>query len=349
LLDKAIALEATVAEHGEPPSAGGGPAIIPAIVPAPLPLPEAPLLLPPLLDPELPLLDPELPLLDPELPLLDPPPLLLVLEPLAVASSPNPPLLPDVPGPANGWSPVLSGFDPHAAVTATAPAAIHNTCFVSDMDEPPAAWGYRAPTSLHGRRGGCGTAQQSEARSQRWPSPRTNRVWAEAPNPGRPWRKCRASPAGCRRRADATRSPGEVIMDPFVERLIDAYQGRTLEAFDTLLTDDVVLVRDDEKAHGREAFKAVLSRLRRAFPDIRYQVEDVVRVGDRIVLRWEARGTHQGEYLGVQGTGRPISYRGITLYEMRDDRIARVWVSADLLSLLRRMSGERKLTAEATA
>jgi steroid delta-isomerase-like uncharacterized protein len=137
-------------------------------------------------------------------------------------------------------------------------------------------------------------------------------------------------------------------MDPFVERLIDAYQGRTLEAFDTLLTDDVILVRDDEKARGREEFKAVLLRLRRAFPDIRYQVDDVIQSGDRMVLRWEARGTHQGEYLGVPGTGRPISYRGITLYEMRDGRIARVWVSADLLSLLRRMTGERKMAAEAT-
>ena len=138
-------------------------------------------------------------------------------------------------------------------------------------------------------------------------------------------------------------------MDPFVERLIDAYQGRTLEAFDTLLTDDVILVRDAKKAHGRDEFKAVLSRLFRAFPDLRYQIDDVVVSGDRMVLRWEGRGTHQGEYLGIQGTGRPITYRGITLYELRDGRISRAWVSADLLSLLRSLRGERKASAEATA
>ena len=138
-------------------------------------------------------------------------------------------------------------------------------------------------------------------------------------------------------------------MDPFVERLIDAYQGRTLEAFDTLLTDDVILVRDAEKAHGRDEFKAVLSRLFRAFPDLRYQIDDVVVSGDRMVLRWEGRGTHQGEYLGIQGTGRPITYRGITLYELRGGRIARAWVSADLLSLLRNLRGERRAAAEATA
>ena len=78
----------------------------------------------------------------------------------------------------------------------------------------------------------------------------------------------------------------------------------------------------------------------------RYRIDDAVVSPDRLALRWEARGTHQGEYLGVQASGRPVSYTGITLYELRDGRIARVWVSADLLSLLRRLNEERRATAE---
>jgi steroid delta-isomerase-like uncharacterized protein len=136
-------------------------------------------------------------------------------------------------------------------------------------------------------------------------------------------------------------------MHPFVQRVVDAYNSRTLEAFDSLLTDDVVLVRDEEKAHGRDEFKAVLARLRRAFPDIQYRIDDVIFSEDRLALRWEARATHQGEYLGVKASGRPISYTGITMYELRDGRVARAWVSADLLSLLRRLSGERKAEVEA--
>jgi predicted ester cyclase len=93
----------------------------------------------------------------------------------------------------------------------------------------------------------------------------------------------------------------------------------------------------------------VLGRVRRAFPDIRYRIEDVIQSGDRLALRWEARGTHQGEYLGIQPSGRAINYTGITLYELRDGKIARIWVSADLLSLLRRLKGERAATAEARA
>jgi steroid delta-isomerase-like uncharacterized protein len=134
-------------------------------------------------------------------------------------------------------------------------------------------------------------------------------------------------------------------MDPFVQRLIDAYNGRALDAFDSLLTHDVVLVRDEEKANGRDAFKAVVARLRRAFPDIQYRIRDVVSSGDRLALRWDAEGTHLSEYLGVPATGRRVSYGGITLYELRDGQIARAWVAADLLSLLRRLQEGRPAAA----
>jgi steroid delta-isomerase-like uncharacterized protein len=138
-------------------------------------------------------------------------------------------------------------------------------------------------------------------------------------------------------------------MDPFVQRVIDAYNDRTLAAFNSLLTDDVVLVRDDEKTCGPEEFKAVLARVRRAFPDLQYRILDAVSSGDRMVLRWEGRGTVQGVYLGVQGTGRSVTYGGITMYELRDGRIARAWVAADLLSLLRRLHEGRAAPTEARA
>ena len=128
---------------------------------------------------------------------------------------------------------------------------------------------------------------------------------------------------------------------PYVKRLVEAYNSRTLEDFDSLLSDDVVLVRAGEKAHGRDEFKRVLQRLRRAFPDIQYRIDDAIESGDRIALRWEANGTHRDEYLGIPATGRNARYSGVTIYELRDGKIARVWVAADLFSLLRSLTESR--------
>jgi steroid delta-isomerase-like uncharacterized protein len=132
-----------------------------------------------------------------------------------------------------------------------------------------------------------------------------------------------------------------IDMKAMVQRLVDAYSSPKLDGFDSILTDDVVLVRDDEKAHGRDEFKAVLTRVKQAFPDIQYRIDEVITTSDRIVLRWEALATHRDEYLGVPASGRAISYTGITIYELRGDRIARVWVNADLLTLLRRLREPR--------
>ena len=132
-------------------------------------------------------------------------------------------------------------------------------------------------------------------------------------------------------------------LDPFIQKLVDAYNGDDPSAFDSLFAEDCVLVRDEEQANGREAIKSVLARIKRAFPDIRYRIDDVIAAGDRLVLRWEARGTHRGEYLGMAPTGRPASYTGITIYERKNDMIGRIWVVADLLSLLRRLRSERRV------
>jgi len=130
-----------------------------------------------------------------------------------------------------------------------------------------------------------------------------------------------------------------------IQRLVDAYASRTPDDFDDLLTEDVVLIRDEEKAHGLAEFKAVLARLRRAFPDIRYRIDDAIAAGDKIVLRWTAQVTHHDEYLGIPATGRAVSYTGITIYELRGPKVARVWVSADLFSLLRRLREGRTSAA----
>jgi predicted ester cyclase len=36
----------------------------------------------------------------------------------------------------------------------------------------------------------------------------------------------------------------------------------------------------------------------RAFPDLIYRIEDLIAEGDRVVVRYVARGTHTGDFFG---------------------------------------------------
>jgi predicted ester cyclase len=57
-----------------------------------------------------------------------------------------------------------------------------------------------------------------------------------------------------------------------------------------------------------------------------------------MAIRWEGHGTHRSDYMGISATGRPMSYAGITFYELRGDRVARIWVSTNLLERLRELT-----------
>jgi steroid delta-isomerase-like uncharacterized protein len=133
------------------------------------------------------------------------------------------------------------------------------------------------------------------------------------------------------------------IDDKFLRKVVDTYNSRNLDEFDSLLAKDCVLVRNGIEADGAEGVKRVLAKIYRAFPDIHYRIDDTFVAGNKIALRWYGHGTHAGEYLGFAPTGREVGYDGITLYEVdKNDKVTRIWVSADMLGLVRQLGAPGK-------
>jgi predicted ester cyclase len=83
--------------------------------------------------------------------------------------------------------------------------------------------------------------------------------------------------------------------------------------------------------------KAFVAAYRRAFPDARSAVVDQVSEGDKVVTRWSARGTHNGELGPIAPTGREFEMEGITIERIVGGKIAEVWVARDELGLLRQL------------
>lgn len=76
-----------------------------------------------------------------------------------------------------------------------------------------------------------------------------------------------------------------------------------------------------------------------AFPDANWAIDDMIAEGDKVVYRWTATGTHQGKFLGVAATGKPIKITGVTIFRIENGKIAERWGSADLLGLLQQTGG----------
>ncbi|MFI6082161.1 ester cyclase [Streptomyces sp. NPDC051217] len=119
-------------------------------------------------------------------------------------------------------------------------------------------------------------------------------------------------------------------------------QSGDLDACAELVTENFIanLPGLPDPLHGREIWKLGAQAMFEGFPDLRIQVEDMFGVDDKVTVRVQFRGTHQGTFQGIEATRRPVSFRSIEIYRMEGDRIAEEWVAPDMMSLMRQISSE---------
>jgi steroid delta-isomerase-like uncharacterized protein len=115
-------------------------------------------------------------------------------------------------------------------------------------------------------------------------------------------------------------------------------QGR-VELIPTLLHPDYVNHSPGapDLPRGREGVGIVVAALRRAFPDLRYTVEDLVVGADAVATRATMSGTHRGDLFGLPATGRSVRVAQMTIERIADGQIIAHHRLTDDLSLLRQL------------
>ena len=67
---------------------------------------------------------------------------------------------------------------------------------------------------------------------------------------------------------------------------------------------------------------------KKAFPDLRMSVQQIVAEGDKVAVLWTFQGTHTGSgYEGLPATGTKVDLRGMTIWRIVDGRIVEEWSS----------------------
>ena len=132
-----------------------------------------------------------------------------------------------------------------------------------------------------------------------------------------------------------------------VSVLEDAFNHGKLEALDRGFTPDAVIHDPGLELRAPAELRQGLVRLRIAFPDFHFTVEDQFATGDRVAIRYRGQGTHHDEFLGVPATGQRIDYTGIIILRLQDGRIAEFWAQPDQLGVLKQLGA--RVSAGSTA
>lgn len=94
----------------------------------------------------------------------------------------------------------------------------------------------------------------------------------------------------------------------------------------------------EEAVRGRAGVKEYIGRLRKGVPDLIVTVDDQVAEGDKVATRWTARGTHDGELMGLDPTGQTATVTGITIQRFgAGGRIVEGWTNWDMLGMLQQL------------
>jgi predicted ester cyclase len=73
------------------------------------------------------------------------------------------------------------------------------------------------------------------------------------------------------------------------------------------------------------------------FPDLNVAMEDEVSEGNRVVVRWTARGTHRGEFMGIPPTGNRATWTETHVCRIADGKLVEHWANLDQLGMLQQL------------
>lgn len=119
-----------------------------------------------------------------------------------------------------------------------------------------------------------------------------------------------------------------------------AFRGlneRDRDLFMQAHTEDVVLHHAGGEICGVDALTNYEWAYMDGFPDLEYEIEDLIQEGDRVAVRHRAIGTHDGELMGVAPTGNRVEVSVMIMFRMEENRVAEGWLLADRLGMLRQM------------
>jgi steroid delta-isomerase-like uncharacterized protein len=114
-------------------------------------------------------------------------------------------------------------------------------------------------------------------------------------------------------------------------------QGK-LDVIDEVISPDFVgFSPTDGEFHGPDGFRQLVERYHSAFSGVEMRIERLVAEADWVAANWTARGTHSGELMGIQPTGREATVEGMQFSRIRDGKLVESHGLFDALGMLQQL------------
>ena len=90
---------------------------------------------------------------------------------------------------------------------------------------------------------------------------------------------------------------------------------------------------------GLDYLKTRAASLLKAFPDVKFVIEDFVQQGDRLAARVTLEGTHRADFAGIPATGKRMKVYDFAMYRIADGKITDIWSLIDMQAMRDQLQG----------
>ena len=120
--------------------------------------------------------------------------------------------------------------------------------------------------------------------------------------------------------AQGDRSTPASGVETFYRRYLQCCNEHRCDALGEFVADDV-----DGPGQGLRRYIAKVAEVIEAFPDYRWDLQQLLIDGEWLAARLFGSGTHTGQFRGVAPTGRAIRTQELVMYQVRDSKIIACW------------------------
>jgi predicted ester cyclase len=118
-----------------------------------------------------------------------------------------------------------------------------------------------------------------------------------------------------------------------LDKMDEIFEAKEVDRLGEVYHTDAVVHNPEGTTEGLDAIIAANKKFFADIPDAKGENLDVFCSGDKMAVRWKGTGTMNGKKVNVTG---------ITIYHVRDGKLAEVWEAMDMMNIMSQLGYELK-------
>ena len=129
-----------------------------------------------------------------------------------------------------------------------------------------------------------------------------------------------------------------------VERYVEGINKRNTDIYKELFAPDYAwhIPSNNPKTYSLEEELEFEKMLWAAFPDMYWRLEEIIAVGERVIIRFVSGGTQKGEFLGIPPTGNKYESSGTAIIRVENGKFVENREDYDMLGCYQQLGMELK-------